>query len=203
MKTIEIKLYQFSELSQSAKERALELQREFYFETGIPFIQDAFNTINEFCHIIGAKFISVDYSYRNDISYKFNADDHLMDMKPMRLRTWIINNWLPYMSKGKYYSTPGKWINGKYYYKKRYSKIQFEYDNCPLTGVSYDCDILKPLLNFIEKPTDIDIKDIVSECFNSMLNSLVNEYEYILSDEYLIQDIEANGYNYTEYGYIY
>lgn len=64
--------------------------------------------------------------------------------------------------------------------------------DCPLTGVYYDDDIIQ------------DIKENDLKCaLSKYLDRIHDEYEWMLTDEYLLDLCEANEYEFTENGEIY
>ena len=122
----------------------------------------------------------------------------------LRLARYIWNNYAEHIQKGKYYSTPGKYIDGKYFYKHRYSKATFEMDNCPLTGFCADYDILQPVVDCLEyKRFYIDVDDLLKDCLTAFFNTWDAEIEYQNSFEYFAEMAEINDYDFLENGDIY
>lgn len=177
--TITYKIYQFSELSEEAKQTAVN-----WFRYG-----------NDYQHVwddIEASLIGFRDALPNPPENE--------DLSGYRLRTWIINNFINDIEKGKYYSTGQKWIDGKFYYKSRRSKIQMEIC-CPFTGVCYDMDILGPILDFVKDPNQCDTwDDLVRECECAAHATYDNQIEAMQEDEYCIESIEANEYEFNEDG---
>ena len=68
---------------------------------------------------------------------------------------------------------------------------------CPLTGCYYDHDIIDLLsgYNLTEKA--------IQAALNSYLDSIHEEYEAMLTDDYLLELCESNGYEFTIDGKIY
>jgi len=129
----------------------------------------------------------------------FDHDGNLVDLCGLRLRTWLINNWLPGFETGKYYSTRGQTINGKYSYKFKHSKCQFEI-GCPFTGVGHDFDLINPALDFIKKPDGRNLTDVIDACFESFVKGYCADMEDQDSDEYITETIEANDYEFYSDG---
>lgn len=65
-----------------------------------------------------------------------------------------------------------------------------EKDECPLTGMCYDYDILSHLEETNNMPWALQ----------NYLEDIHREYEYLLSDEHLKEHCEANGYEFDEDG---
>jgi len=65
-------------------------------------------------------------------------------------------------------------------------------ENCPLTGVCYDCDVLENL-------NANNLQDIL----NNYIDCIHNEYNSMLQDDYLSNLCEVNEYEFTDDGKIY
>lgn len=208
MKNITIKAYQLSELSEQAKENFCNRYRA----EGKVFddhIHDEFNaSIKAFREFYGLK---QDRMENDSLAYLKDFDEDIENLKGLRLRTYIINNY-PSIVRGKYYSLWSKTEKANNPYggklKQRYSKVMFEY-SCPLTGIYCDHNILQPIYDFIYKYSErsgeysqTDIYDLFDECFNQCQFAYDNALEYQNSNEAIIEDIEANNPHalYTEDG---
>ncbi|MGD2065632.1 MAG: hypothetical protein PVI43_00500 [Candidatus Bathyarchaeota archaeon] len=201
MRTETITIYSFEELSEEAQQKAIENWRAQGFEyTGGDEYRDS---LNKFCDLIGVRV--KDYyiclwgnSYINiDIPDYFEEIENT-ELTGLRLRTWIINNWLPLFRKGKYYSTQGDYINGRYNYKFRHSNIQFEYNS--LTGFCADYSLLNPILDFVEKPDSQDIEDIINDSIESFRIDWEQDIEYQNSDEAIKESILINEHEFYSDG---
>ena len=199
-------IYKFSELSEEGKQAAIEKLRNDTQENGDYAWQSEYHeSLTGFCKSTGITLKN--YSYgpysHNYINWNYELEIDLTKLTGLRLRTWLINNWIPEWEKGKYYSTGGKWIHNKYCYKKRYSNCQKEI-SCPFTGFVGDMDIIDPVTKFIKSPdNNISLDCIIRECFDSFIKAYCAEMESQDSDEYIIDTIEANDYDFTEDGSIY
>lgn len=118
---------------------------------------------------------------------------------------------MPHITKGKYYSK-GKYIDGKYNYKCRRSRVILGYeDNCPLTGMCYDYYLLKPIIDYYDTwctyPDDFSFEDLIGRCYDSFFKSWHEEYEYWADDEDAIrEELHHNQYEdrlYYENGDVY
>ena len=206
MRTECLKIYSFAELSESAQQNAIESYRETEYGYGYNWQDEWLDSLNTFCELLNidlGRYEIGPYSYSYiDASYEnYNFENE--DLKGLRLRTWIINNWLPQLRKGKYYSSGNKWIDGKYHYKSRHSKIQFEYDNCSLTGFCGDNALIDPIIEFVNKPDNRDLNGIISDCMWSFISEFNSDMEYQDSDEYIREIIEANDYEFLADGSMY
>ena len=185
MRTIEISIYKFSELSDESKRKALDIFEPFVDHIWV----DVYETIQKFCEIFGVKTGSNYFDVRTS-----NIDDNILELTGQRLRTYLINNFYSEIYKPKTYY---KGVN-----KKRKSKI-FVNNDCVLTGVCYDHDMLEGIYNFIQKPCNhTNFKDLIGNAFHDLRKSVEDEASYRYSDEAKIEDIEANDYEFYEDGNI-
>jgi hypothetical protein len=189
MKTLELNLYDFSELSEESQEVALENvditdNMEFY-------TNDALETVKAFQRIFPIEYYEIDYTYGKAYS-KYVGEENHQNLSGIRLLKLLENNYLPDLRKGKYRSTKSttkhpcitvkKYANGNTF-SAFHSRIFFEY-NCPLTGMCYDYDILKPILDFRKNPSDsVTFEELLEDCLISLAKSLEREYDYLTSDE--------------------
>lgn len=206
MKTIELKIYDFEELSEKAKKKALsniDLDHEFEFHQ-----EEATQTIEAFQRIFPIKWKEIDYAngyYRAN----YVGEDNHRHLSGIRLLKLLENRYLHYVRKGKYRSTESSAIhpclthqklsNGKVFHAF-YSRIFFEYDSCPLTGVCYDYEILQPILDFRKKPDNTTFEELLESCIESLVKSMEKEYEYCNSDEAKIEYIASYGMQFLEDG---
>lgn len=210
MKTIEIQIYKFAELSEDAQKTAISIIRNE--GVNVDFIyDDAYQTVKKACDLFGIK---EGRSSCLDCSMD-HIDDNILNLKGLRLRTYILNNFE--LWKGKYYNvnlnkpvkhkrvTSQTFKNGNTHVAY-YSAIQ-KTNSCILTGVCYDDDFLQPVYEFLDwklRPdynTYMDFETLMNECFENLRKSIESETEYRNSDEAIIEDIEAN--DFTEDGKLY
>ncbi len=216
-------VYEFDELSDEAKQKAINGQRDFELQTENPWADEWRDTLHEIEKLFD---IEVDFdSYnRHSISWRkwWNKEygEEMLNLSGNRALSFLWNNYGRDIYKGKYYSCHDRWENGKYHYVSRRSKCTLVSGDCPLTGVCYDNDALDPMWNFLEgkspdeKPMVIQhqfkyrfenwtVKDIIEDCVDSLCDAWEREEEYRLSDEGLVESIESNGYEYYEDGTLY
>lgn len=204
MKTIEINLYSFDELSDKAKRKALKEyieNEDFYF-----IWDDAYETVKSFCKKTIIK------TYQNSwLEPNFNnIDDSILNLTGVRLMKYFINNF-DFLYKPKYLKSYDDHkthrmikniiaLNTGNKYSLAYSNIQKE-TSYNLTGVCYDDVFLKPIYDFLQKPTkNKNFEDIISDCFYCLKKSIENEIEYMQSMEYFAELCEMNNYYFTEQG---
>lgn len=208
MKTIEINLYSFDELSDKAKRKALNKHIE---NEDFSFIwEEAHETVKAFCDKTIVK------TYQDSwLEPNFNnIDDSILNLTGVRLMKYFINNFV-FLYKRKYLKffdghknhkmitnktvqSKGK-SNGKKYCFAT-SNIQKE-TSYNLTGCCYDNDLLDPIYKFIQNPKDNkNFEDIICECFYSLKKSIENEIEAKQTIEYFAELCEMNNYYFTEQG---
>lgn len=216
-------VYEFDELSDEAKQKAIKGQRDFELQTESPWADEWRNTMHKIEELFD---IEVDFdSYnRHSISWRkwWNKEygEEMLNLSGNRALSFLWNNYGNDITSPKSYWTKFTYIDGRQHAKNRKSKCLRETGNCPLTGVCYDNDALDPLWNFLEgkspdeKPMVIQhqfkyrfenwtVKDIIEDCVDSLCDAWEREEEYRLSDEGLVESIESNGYEYYEDGTFY
>ena len=198
MRTETIKIYKFDELSETAQRRA--------WENGPDFSNDH---ADEYAATLAAFEKAFDIKvYRYNVGYpgttfayvKAGPAAEAPENRPLRLAAYMWNNYADYIKKGRYYSR-GRYVNGKYQYKFRYSRITFEMDNCPLTGVCMDYDILQPVIDCLHyKRFYNSIDDLFDDCLTDFFRAWENEIEYQNSFEYFAEMAEINEWEFLENG---
>lgn len=114
-----------------------------------------------------------------------------------RLRTWIVNNVMDELTSTKYYGVRyGK--NAKF----RFSKIFTEVDEANLTGLCFDYDFLKPLMDFVKKPDeDVDNYQLARTDLNRIAQNLIDaERDYFYSDEGFSEYCETDNMEFLQDG---
>lgn len=184
-----INVFSFSELSDTAKEVALNKLRNL----------DNYGNYDEIT-ASWDKFIEV---LPNDYTDYY---DEIMDLSGVRLLKYLWNNYKNVLYKGRYYSVKGKVkphkrIKTSGNFQAYHSAIQLD-NCCTLTGVCYDMDILDPIYNFMAKPDNTSFKTLINRCKRAYEKAIEDEEEYSQSDEYLEEMAEANDYTFFESGKI-
>lgn len=197
MRIVNLPVFTFDELSAQAKENAYH---NWLHDGHYGWANDNEKTLEVFANIFPVTITDWEYGYRKHIRYVFNADDDIENLSGVRLMKYLYNNYEHILFKGRYYSTPGKYINGKYTYKHRYSKI-IKDTFCVLTGYYIDNSILKPVYNFLKKPSKhVTFADLMRDCLQSWVTACNNDYEACTSMEYFAELCKANEYEFTAYG---
>ena len=147
MRTIEVKLYKFEELSEKAKENAISEHRSRGSIDMEWCYSEAHETVKKFCEVFG---VVMGLDSWLDVRTG-HIDDDILELSGLRLRKYIINNYFDDIYGGKYFSLWSKTDINPHFregghapkgkLKGRHSKVMFTRD-CPFTGVCYDYDIL-------------------------------------------------------------
>ena len=137
-------------------------------------------------------FMFDDLLYYED-PYDCDKDICLSDLRGKLLFRYINNNIMPYITQGRYYSSSGKYINEKYTYKYRRSRIiKSVGDDCPLTGMCYDFYLLEPIIKYYKTwcsyPDNFSLTDLIEQCYDSFFKCWHEEYEYWANDENAIRE---------------
>jgi hypothetical protein len=206
MKTITLNTYKFSELSEEAKEKAINKWREDECSYTPYYIEEANSSFEKFADLFSINWKNIDYeeSWRNN--YDLNFDDNVLNLTGQRLATYLWNNYKTDLFKGKYYSLWSKTDISYEHYKDGYPVLKKRRSNifldncCVLTGVCYDDDLLSPIYEFLNKPKDINIETLLNDCIYSLCHSVSSEIEYQNSDEAITETIEANDYDFYDTG---
>jgi len=176
MQTIQLSVYSFAELSETAKEVAINQYRQTN-DDDYHSLDEFIDTLKKGCDAFNVLVVnySIDPCYASQSWVKTNnRNDNTGDLKGVRLRTWLINN---------FYDV--------FYTKERNKVVE---TCCPFTGVCFDENFLDTFRDFIKKPDNRTFSDLIEEAIESVLQAIQADYEYQNSDEYIIETIEANDY---------
>lgn len=218
MKTITVtkNIYTYQELEGEAKQKAKEWLCDY--ERFDYLFAEAFDSVQAFAKIFPIDIESIDFiePYRNE--YRLTLSDEQRELKGLRLRTYLINNYANAFWSKKYLGcTKGytekpiqhkrleaNWSKtNQGYYHMYYSGVQTVSRNCALTGVCYDENLLDPFWLFINKPDErTDFEDLIESAISEICKCVQDEIEYQCKDEALIEHCEANGYEFDENGKI-
>jgi len=215
MRTIRTKIYSFDELGTEAKENALNQYRNNNLNHDFIY-NDAYKTVKVFNEVFDLK------EGRNSwLDFSTNFENDIEDLKGLRLQKYILNNYGNDLFKRKYLKhgeltkeEPKKWhrmrksyvINqgpNKGLFSSSYYSNLFIDNSCVLTGMCYDDDMLKPIYDFLnqrEFNENETFETILNECFTAIEKTIENDKEYRESDEAIIEEIEANEYEFLKDG---
>jgi hypothetical protein len=204
MRTIRTKVYFFNELSEEAKQTAINKQRP---NVDTDYIYDeAHETVKAFNELFNLSEHPNNWLNAN----AGNIENDVLKLRGVRLQKYLWNNFKNGLFKGKYYSLWSKKdVSYKHYkdgypvLKSRYSKVIKE-NCCVLTGMCYDNDMLEPIYSFLLKRDfsncTTNFCKLLNDCFNSLKNTIENEIEYKESDAGVTEEIMSNEYEFTKNG---
>ena len=184
MKTINVNLYTFEELSQEAQKTAIENYKNDYCETIGTFWQDEnFNSIKAVLTFFDVKLKnwSIDYwsAARSWIDWELNLDydDEIKNLSGARLFKYLQNNYVDRRTGSFNSIFDGKPDNGR----------------CLFTGYCADGDVIAPVIEFLERPTkNINFEDLINNIIYAGLKYIETDYDYQISDEAIKEEIINN-----------
>lgn len=196
MKTHTITTYDFDELSEDAKEKAVE---HFQSLDGIyVWGEDNVESLKGFARWINGKHdysislwgdswakVKVEGDYEIEIS---ENEFEMLDCADMRGEDLL------------------NFLKEKHYFQNKYSDGWFTLENssCPFTGYCGDEDLLDPMREYIKNPdSETTLQELVNKCCERWVKSYVQDWEFAYSEEGIIELIEANEYQFTENGELY
>jgi len=188
MKTVRIKIYKFNELSEEAKQNAIDYFRSSndYFYMG----SEILDSINRGLDHFGGELsdYSIDWQNINNSTYliKYSVSEDIQQLSGVRLWKYLNNS-------------------GLLHIRDKYNKkiIPLLSGNCPLTGVCFDESFLDAVRNFIARPSDISFTELMEDCVYNTIKAGCNDCEYQQSEEAIIETIEANEYDFKDDGTIF
>ena len=195
MKEVKCKLYKFEELSEKSQKVVMDRERDSIQQNGIDaWDSEHRDTLEKFSNIFGIKVYDWEVSSYNH-RYCFHFIDDVYDVDAVYVKGKYLLRFLNSVyfdiRSRKYYSCGHRYDeNGEYHYSHRYSKVLWVNNNCPLTGVCYDCDILKPIYDWHKKPDwNKSLYFLVDECLEEFFSAWEKECAYCGSDEYVKQEL--------------
>lgn len=203
MRTVRTKIYSFDELTEEAKQVAIENYRNNFLDHD--FIYDeAYKTVEEFNELF-----NLNEGQQSWLDFSTNFENDIENLRGLRLQKYIYNNFGYKLFKSKCFSLWSKTeLSYKHHkegypvLKSRYSRVITE-NSCVLTGMCYDDDMLKPIYDFLKQREfneNETFETILNECFKAIEKTIEEEKEYRESDEAIIEDIEANEYEFLKDG---
>lgn len=174
MRQVTTTVYNLNELSADVRQKVIKNWRDddCVFLGGEEIVE----SLKGFCDYFSLKLDDYALGGRGDY-LKISPKNDIEDMGGARLLKWIEENIgdIP--------------------------KIIEDIEHCRFTGACYDFDIAMPMLQFLKNPSEYTtFGDIISDCGNACLELYRKEIDYWHSDEAIIDEIDANDYEFTESG---
>lgn len=203
-RTIRTKIYKFSELSEQAQGNAIEQFRGRDNSTYFDEVTDSVKAMAELFNLkFGREYTDLRCSH---------IDDNILNLSGVRLYKYLVNNYYSDLFPPKYIKAIDRVMTGRQFifkvhknykgeqYTSVYSKNFVSNDNCPLTGICYDNDILRPVYSFLQKPSNTTFEELIREIEGAINEAYENVEEWINSDQFIKDEIEANEYEFTKDG---
>jgi len=178
MRTIRTKVYKFAELSEEAKENAINNIRDKQGEDGYFWGDDCIESLKGFakhfnCELRGYSF---DWDSAGRSRVTFEVPDYMEDMAKEDLKIGIesMGSYNPETLKG--------------------------HGECKFTGYMADENAADGARIAFYKDGERDVLQLLIAGFNTWIQACVADYEHQQSDEAIIEDIEANDYEFYKDG---
>jgi hypothetical protein len=199
MRTKRIKLYKIHELPETTKRKVLD---NLAARVDYSWYDENEGSLEKFAFVFPIRIKNYRYGFDfTDINFEFCGDNDIKELCGNRLRTYLINNYYEVLYERKIFRLPSDY---GMIAKIRKSKILWEGTCMPLTGYHMDCDILRPIKEFIKSPeVTTTFVDLLDACLWSWLYSCKRDFEYSYSDDYLIEYSNANEREYLITGELY
>jgi len=199
MRIIETKAYLFSELSEEAKQKAIENTRNKKNYLDYEWWEFIYEDYKEKAKNLGFDvkriYFSGFWSQGDGAMFEYDRiDDKLrlefiesLDISRMR-KDWLVNN--TYVS--------GKGVQRGHYYHEKCCchTIYWEVDN----GDLHYSTLFYQWLESFQDDFENFVTDIYEDLCSELYKSLEKEYDYLMSDEQIAEHLEINEYEFTEEG---
>jgi hypothetical protein len=173
--TIIKEYYEYSELSDAAKQKARE-----WLASCDPWggSEEWWDSAQAFAGIAPISIDSADY-HAGHVRISWNDDADVSELKGLRAWKWLQNNgWFDWAAREQ----PGA---------------------CTLTGFCGDAPFADPLVGYSKTPLRVpDLKQVFYECAQKWVFEVRADMEHAYSDEALEEAIEANEYEFDAEGNI-
>jgi len=207
MRTITLNIYQYDELSDAAKKKAVENMRETIGSMLCDFDADDYRSaLEEIEKIFEIKVYDWNVGYPGTYSrWRFNENSRFSDLSDNpRFLVRYLDEVERYCRKGRFYSSSfhkvpvDKEHPAGLAYTKRYSKVMFERNYC-LTGTWTSAvvdDYMEKRWKYVRKHRTI--KDFIDDMLYDFFKQWERDQEYNYDDEEIEETILANTYEFTE-----
>ena len=184
MRTIRTKVYRFSELSESAKQKAIDWYRDGNeYHNSNEILSTIKIGLKQFGAILKNYSIYWDNINGCDFNIAIETTDEIEELNGVRLWKYLHNNnLLTYWNK--YHKKTENLLNG----------------DLPFTGVCFDSDFLDNIKDFVIKPANTTFNELLTDSVYNTIKAGCNDWEYQQSDEAITDTIEANEYEFKADG---
>ena len=200
MRNVSVDVYNFNELSDEAKEKAIETHR---FDFVDEWSAENWESVKAIANACGLNIITNIYNDTGFANFELQEDadnyNDIIVLHGSRAMAYIYNNWIMPNMNGKYYSALVSRNERELVYKKRYSKCTFVFE-CPFTGYGLDNCIPEAYNEFCElirkntiEANIIEFIEILSQHVQKWLQS---DYDNAISDENVASMLDCDGYEF-------
>ena len=173
MKTIEINYYTIKELKEINEVGYTNAHKKYMEHFEFAWVNEVTESLEKFLGLFNCQLTSWDADYKSvyyrqgDVSiYNEEEDDYdyyeLNQIEGKMLTDYLLENCHEDVSN---------------------------WEQCPLTGVCYDVDLLEPLHEFLtgEKYQDYTLHDLIELATYNLMKVVENEIYYLMSEKYFIE----------------
>ena len=199
MREVITKVYNFNELSDEAKEKAIKAHR---FDFCDAWNWENWASIRAIAKACSLEIMCDDYNDTGFWRFRLGNIDNYLDINMLggvRAMSYIYNNWIMPNMNGKYYSALVSRNERELVYRKRYSKCTFVFD-CPFTGYGLDNCIPEAYNEFCElvrkTPRNANVATFIDILSQHVQKWLQNDYDNAISDENIASMLDCNDYEF-------
>lgn len=193
MRQEQINVYKFDELSEEGKETAMERFRELDYE----WYENVYYDTKEIGKILGIDIENIYFShmycqgsgacFEGEYSYKKGALKDLKAYAPQDEELHQIGKDLQEAQRKYFYLLTAKVKHSGHYY----------HENCT------EIEVSSPKRDYYDYVQDSGIEEALRDFMKWIMKILYTEYEYLTSDEAIIETIQANEYEFDVDGNLY
>jgi hypothetical protein len=175
MKKITIDAFSYDELNQYAKNKvSIKIISQNCDRLTDDFLLFLENTKKYFSSYINDYRYSIDVANSKASWVSFDIDNDLDELRGKKLHSWI---------------------------RKNYPNIISDFTECKITGiVMYDQDFIVPFEEFMQKPYDINFKQLINKSINHLLSIIEKHYWFMNEEENILDLCSAHDYWFTSDG---
>lgn len=190
-------VFSFEELTPGAQDKAYQS----WYENQEYYDSEIINTLKKAEELFRFRVRDLDLSDNyGRAAYLLDVSDKIAELSGARLLSYIWNN-CGDLWKGEYYCTGGRWIDGKYHYKHRRSKILRTSQDCPLTGCCFDFAVTDVVENLWKKfDRDYTYSNLIRDIVKSIAKVGRDDYAWTFSEEKFKEDCKERDLYFTASG---
>lgn len=198
MKTIEVKLFKFSELSEEAKQTAIENWRNNQNNDDFQFAAESIiDDAKEIGKLLGIDISNIYYSgfysqgdgacFEGHYRYNTGSIKKLKEYAPENKELHRIADELQALQKKHFYQLMADVRHRGHYY----------HEMCT------DISVYRNDYKEVSSDTEDAVKELLRDYMRWIYSTLDKENDYVNSDEAISETLEVNGYDFTETGELY